>query len=270
MDRKKVALGAALILFSAVLFFIPSTPIPFIDQKGEDYFQENIKKLAATYAVVRGLNAGISVIKDSEIDIAPGGIGATIAAGEIVDPIDDLIERFSYILLISLISLGIQKTVLMISVDVFFKLLSIGLAVSGIYILTGKKVFYSLSLKLIILSVIVRFFLPVSAVLSDMSYNAFFKENVETARKNISELVQLLKVEEIVSKEEGSVLDKIKNIQRSFQIEKKIKVIKDYSSTVIDSIVLLSTAFVFQNILVPVFIVWLFVKSLHWIVRFQI
>ncbi|SNZ09857.1 hypothetical protein SAMN06265182_1636 [Persephonella hydrogeniphila] len=270
MDKRRLALGAALILLSVVLFFIPSFKISLLDKKGESYFQENLKKLAATYAVVRGLNAGISVIKDSEIDIAPGGVGATIAAGEIVDPIDDIVERFSYIILISIISLGIQKTVLIIGVDIFFKLFSAGLAVLGVYILTGKKLFYILSLKVIFLSVLVRFFLPISAIFSDISYNTLFRENVEIARNNISELIQLLKTEEISLQEENSVIGKIKNIQKSFQIEKKLQIIKDYSSKIIDSIIILSIAFVFQNILIPIFVVWLFIKSAQWIVRFQV
>ena len=39
---------------------------------------------------------------------APAGVGVTITAGEILDPLNDLIERFSWLVLMASASLGTQ------------------------------------------------------------------------------------------------------------------------------------------------------------------
>ncbi|WP_297473067.1 hypothetical protein [Persephonella sp.] len=267
MDRKRAVLGAAFIILSFVFWVLPSVSFPFLDRTGSEYFKESLKTLTITYGVVRALNAGVSVVKDSEIDIAPGGVGATIAAGEILDPVDDLIERFSSILLFSLISLGIQKTVMFMGVKLFFKILGSGLLAVGLYFLTGKNLLLNVGLKIVLFGFIFRFLLPVTAVFSDFTYNSFFKEDVLQSKKNISYVVELLKTEEVSENQEEGIVEKLKGIQKSFQIEKKIKIIKDYSSKLIESIITLATAFVFQSVLIPVFVLWVFIKSLYWIFR---
>ena len=64
-----------------------------------------------SYVAARGLDATISVFQESSIS-AGIGVQGTLALGEVLDPINDLIERFSNILLLSLLSLGIQKLIL--------------------------------------------------------------------------------------------------------------------------------------------------------------
>jgi len=267
VDKKRAVLGTAFIILSFIFWVLPSVSFPFLDSKGSEYFKESLKTLTITYGVVRALNAGVSVVKDSEIEVAPGGVGATIAAGEILDPVDDLIERFSSILLFSLISLGIQKTVMFMGVKLFFKILGAGFLGIGVYFLTGKKILLDVGLKLVFFGVVFRFLLPITAVFSDFTYNSFFKEGVLQSKENISHVVKLLKAEEISENQEESILEKLKNIQKSFQIEKKLEIIKDYSSKLIDSIITLATAFVFQSVLIPVFVLWVFVRFTYWIFR---
>ena len=67
------------------------------------------------YAAAKGINAVILVIQESELQVEPGGIAVTIAVGEVLDPVNDMIERFSWIMLVSLLSLGIQKALIVIA-----------------------------------------------------------------------------------------------------------------------------------------------------------
>ena len=64
-----------------------------------------------------------SVIQDTEIAFSPAGVGVTLAVGEILDPINDLIERFSFVMLVSTASLGIQKILLEVGIWFGFRLL---------------------------------------------------------------------------------------------------------------------------------------------------
>jgi len=59
--------------------------------------------------LARGFNAVVSVFQESEVQLEPAGVGVSLALGQALDPINDLVERFSWVMLASLTSLGIQK-----------------------------------------------------------------------------------------------------------------------------------------------------------------
>jgi len=69
-------------------------------------------RAAYTFALVKGLNGMISVIQGTEVAVSPAGIGLKLSVGEIVDPINDLAERFSWVMLVSTTSLGIQRVLM--------------------------------------------------------------------------------------------------------------------------------------------------------------
>ena len=79
-----------------------------LDQQAQAGTSATLKRALATYAVARGLNAVISVAQGTEIAIQPVGVGLTITAGEILDPLNDLVERFSWLVLVACGSLGTQ------------------------------------------------------------------------------------------------------------------------------------------------------------------
>ena len=60
------------------------------------------------YATARGIHAAVSVVQGTELD----ALVATITIGEILDPLNDLVERFSAVLLAALGSLALQKILL--------------------------------------------------------------------------------------------------------------------------------------------------------------
>ncbi len=70
--------------------------------------QPTFERALLTAAIARGLNGVISVAQGTEIAIAPVGVGVTITAGQILDPLNDLVERFSWLALAASASLGTQ------------------------------------------------------------------------------------------------------------------------------------------------------------------
>jgi hypothetical protein len=64
------------------------------------------------FAVARTLNGVISAAQGTEVALEPGGVGVVLSVGEILDPINDLIERFSAVMLIAASSLGLQALLL--------------------------------------------------------------------------------------------------------------------------------------------------------------
>ena len=86
-----------------------------LDNLAQENIDLSLKRALVSFGSARALNAVISVIQGTEISIEPMGVGMTLTPGEALDPINDLIERFSMVMLASSTSIGIQKIFLQIS-----------------------------------------------------------------------------------------------------------------------------------------------------------
>lgn len=86
-----------------------------VDEPAADYLDTALKRTLVTFAVARALNGSISLLQDADLSLSPAGVGVTVSPGELLDPINDLIEQFSSILLLASISLGTQRILLSIS-----------------------------------------------------------------------------------------------------------------------------------------------------------
>lgn len=67
------------------------------------------------FAAARALDGAISLAQGTEIALQPVGVGVTVSAGELLDPINDLVEQFSSLMLIATTSLGLQDMLLRVS-----------------------------------------------------------------------------------------------------------------------------------------------------------
>lgn len=52
------------------------------------------------------INATVSVIQQSSVQLEPAEIGLSLAVGQIADPINDMVEKLSNVLVMSITSLG--------------------------------------------------------------------------------------------------------------------------------------------------------------------
>lgn len=77
---------------------------------------ESFKQAIIVFGSAKALNGVISLAQGTEINLP----FIVVAIGQILDPINDLVEQFSLIMLASLVSLGIQKILLnFVTNDIF-------------------------------------------------------------------------------------------------------------------------------------------------------
>ena len=105
-----------------------------VDDYGDRYTTNALKQSAASYAVARGINAVVSVLQSTEVSVG----FASLSPGEVLDPLNDLVERFSWIAMMAMASLGLQKLLLLIASSILFKIL---------ITITGAMLIYSLLRK---------------------------------------------------------------------------------------------------------------------------
>ena len=82
------------------------------DSASDDYSDEAFKRGLVTFAIARALNGVISVAQGTEVAVEPGGVGVNFTVGQILDPINDLVEQFSSVMLVATSSLGLQNILL--------------------------------------------------------------------------------------------------------------------------------------------------------------
>ena len=168
-----------------------------MDAKATAYVDAGLKRAGAAFLLARTMNAIISVFQESELQLEPGGVGVTFALGQALDPINDMVERFSWVMLVCVTSLGIQKVLIEIGPWVSISLvLSLGLLflLAGLWI--GNKVsfnFRRVGGTIVLLAVLIRFAVPVMTFLNDQVYQAVLEKKYIESTGQIEENTEKLK-----------------------------------------------------------------------------
>jgi len=170
-----------------------------IDDQGSKYVNENIARAAESFAVAKILNSAISVIQNINVDIAPAGVGMTIGIGQVLDPINDLVEKLSTIMFLCTISLGIQKIILHIGNCLFIKLMVMASAFFVMHCIVNKensssKFLMKIATKSLLVFVTLRFLMPVifivnKAIVNQVEHN--YAENISKIRQINEDLLKL-------------------------------------------------------------------------------
>jgi hypothetical protein len=259
---------------AALDIFFRAAYVGEFDEKASEYFNETLKRAAFTYAIARGINGVVSVIQETEVAFSPAGVGVTLAVGEILDPINDLIERFSLVMLISTASLGIQKILLEMGIWFGFRLLltfSMLILLIGIWFRNLPRVdLIALGYRLILVALVIRFCIPAVAVASSMIYDTFLKEKYVESTKSLEEIKAEIKDPNLLDAksetEESDLgfwsnLKKIyKNTRESMDIRRKLNLLKDRVANSVNHIINLIVVFLLQTVIVPLFVLWALIK----------
>ena len=187
--KQKIIRSSIGVVVAILLFFSSGLKLPVLDTMTDAYFREAITKAGVAYATCRVINASVSIIKDSSLQLEPAGVGVSLALGQALDPIDDMTERLSDVLVTAITSLGVQKLAYEISVSLAPPILSLLLLVLSLLIWFENERVTSCQkalTRLIVLIVIARFFLPISSVADDYLYRHFFAEQISVANQELA------------------------------------------------------------------------------------
>lgn len=94
-----------------------------LDRVAANELDAAFKRSFATFAIARSLNGVISLVQDADVSVSPVGIGVSVSPGELLDPLNDLLEQFSTLAFTALTALGIQKFALQLSDSLLLNLL---------------------------------------------------------------------------------------------------------------------------------------------------
>ena len=257
----------------------------FIDTASSEYTESGLKRTLLTYAIARGLNGVISVAQGTEVAIEPAGIGLTFTPGQILTPVNDLIERFSWVVLVSGTSLGVQELLLSVSAWLWFKLaVSISLAAAIISIwLCKTRINWagSFVIRLSLVLLVVRMCVPLVSFSNEVIYRNFLEPRYTASSQQLRQtsftLNKLSKdAQNQVNQAEdsGSLIDNAKRLYRSaadrVNIEARMDALKQAAENISEHTINLIVIFVTQTILLPLLFLWLFLQLIKWIVNIEL
>ena len=179
-----------LLMVSAIsLIMFPGVKLPYADKNADAYFTESIAKAGLAYGVCRVINATVSVVKDSQIEVQPAGLGVSLAAGQVLDPLDDMAERASDILIASIVSLGIQK--ITHELCVAFAPLLMGVAMLVLAAISLLKGYRAMAIRSVFLNVLIllaaaRLCLPISSIVTSYLNANYFEPQITTTKNELS------------------------------------------------------------------------------------
>lgn len=220
-----------------------------------------LKVTLSVYALARSLNAVISVAQGTEMSIEPMGVGLTLAPGEILDPLNDLIEQFSDVLLLASASLGIQQIVLLLADEPVLRVCLAILVLVSLFTLASKKShpYWRQGLvKLVIVLTVLRLTVPVIGLVSYQTQQWLAQEReqavavLKTTQDDVAQLNQQQ------DEESGWFSD----LRRQLSIEARLETITKRAEQGVQAALYLLAEFVLLMVILPLLFIWLLIRSL--------
>ena len=269
-------------LLSVVLVLVAALSVtPFVDQRAATDYEQLFQRAFITFALARTINGVISVVQGTEIALQPAGVGMTLTPGEILDPVNDLVERFSWIMLGATISLGVQNVMLDISafwlIQTLVALLAAWLLIRLWFPGQNPGLYRALLRRTFLMLLFIRFAVPVMLIANDMLYQQFLEpryqqstEIITVAGRELEQLSEEARAEP-VENHEASIFDSItsawSDTGAAMDLSGKFSRMQARAGELTEHLIQLSVVFILQTGLLPVLFLWGFLQVFKWLFR---
>lgn len=161
---------------------IAITWLPITDHIADADIDAGFNRALAAFGIAKLFNMIVSVFQSSQIGI----FGATVTIGEVLDPINDLVEQFSNIMFLATVAFGIQKILVAVGGHIFVKSFITIIAIVVGYLSFSQRDIPQWIKSLLILLVLTRLAVPVATVASSAAYNTFLADSYQTSYTSLT------------------------------------------------------------------------------------
>ncbi|MBX2849537.1 MAG: hypothetical protein KTR16_14545 [Acidiferrobacterales bacterium] len=277
--QSEATLRLRLLLGTTFIIAILIIATGWLDKKGVDHTQAGLQRALVTFGVSRALNGVISVAQGTEVAVEPVGVGMTFTPGQILDPVNDLIERFSTVVLVAGTAFGAQHVLLDATTSTMFTWVSLtlsGLALLVVLLWNQTPPFIrAWVLRMSLSLVFLRLAVPVFAVGGEFFYQQFLEPQFERSSQELSQAAETLSL--LNEESAGGVKDKLNEkslldsakewVQGAGSVLDWRAHLAEFSTAaerITEHAIKLIVVFVFQTLLLPILAVWLTLKGCKW------
>jgi len=245
-----------------------------LDEVGNEQAQDAFKRALVTFAVARTLNGVISVAQGTEVAVEPAGVGVNFSVGEILDPINDLVEQFAGVMLVASTSLGLQNVLL--GMTAWWGTTAALVAAAALTLAVvwwpseRARRWDGPAVRILMIVLFLRFAVPLLVLGTNAVFDTFLAAEqeaatvaLETTREEIEELNEEaappMPEADTMMGRLGAMLD---DSLESMNVKQRLEDLRARVSNASEHIVNLIVIFVLQTILLPLAFLWIFVQLL--------
>lgn len=266
-------LGKALYTVLVVILVVVAL-LPQLGSQCVKYLDKWTTQSVVTFGTAKTISAALSVVEDSELKVG----GLTVAAGAVVRPLNDMIDRVASIALASAVSLGIQRLVVEIGAWSGFQGFLIFSATLWLIALWSdsfiKFDLRPLASKLLLIALVIRLLVPFAVLSTGYLGEHFTAKALTEAQQGLEPLkteatkVNVARATSDPAKDAG-LLARITSIPREIgnaldRFQRSISVLADSVATRADVYsevaIKLIVVFIVQTMLMPILLLWGLIK----------
>jgi hypothetical protein len=219
-----------------------------------------LKRALVSFATARALNAVISVAQGTQASVQPLGVGVTLSPGQLLDPVNDLVEKFSDLMLVASVVFGIQKV--LISIGSYWP---ISLALTGAALAWAWCHFRQLHppallSRLLVILLMLRFAIPVVTIGSDLLWQKYLAADYAVSQKSINAVsgqVDVLSPSIPAIAQDQGLLDKMTGwLSKNANVKVHFQNLKAAAEQAIEHIIKLIVIFALQTVVIPLLLLW--------------
>jgi hypothetical protein len=283
MNEEKIGprqwLLAVLLALTVVLSSLSS-----VDRIAEAEYETLFERALITFALARTLNGLISVVQGTELALQPAGVGVTLTPGEVLDPVNDLVERFSWIMLGATLSLGVQQVLLDVGqwwvVRVAVALLAVAWLVMRLRASArpgqGRSGFEKTVLRIFVIVLFIRFAVPMTMIANEGLYRVFLESRYVESTEVIESAGSAIEEASVAAADEDEELSLMESIGRSFDstrqtlnLKHRVEYIGERAGELIEHLIQLSVVFILQTGILPIAFLWIFLQLFKQVLRYK-
>ncbi len=249
-----------MVLAIAVLIMVACSWLAPLDSTAKQQVNAGLKRALISFATARALNGVISFAQGTEIALEPAGVGMVFTPGQILDPVNDLVEQFSSLMLAASVAFGIQKVLITIGAYWLVSLLLTITALAWLLLYLRQRPSAAWLSRILVVLLMIRFAVPVATIGSEILFQKFMatdyqssQQDIDTATSDLSKI----NASAATANENSSMLDSIKNWWAQDSIVKlRYEHIKQSAEQSTENIIKLMAIFVLQTIILPLLLLW--------------
>jgi hypothetical protein len=253
----RFARPAFLLLSAAAVILAAWLPPPAAP--ASERVDAGLKRALVSFASARALNAVISAVQGTEVSAQPMGFGVVFTPGQVLDPVNDLVEKFSDAMLAASVAFGVQKVLIGVGsywpVSALLTLLVVPWAALH---LRGQAPPPGL-VRLLLILLLVRFAVPAVTLGTDLLFEKFLAADYAASQQAI-ELASghIEKTEPPVAVADAGMLERMKNwlAEKNLDAGARLEALKQAAEKITERVINLIVIFLLQTLVIPLLLLW--------------
>jgi hypothetical protein len=249
-----------MVLAVAVALMVACSWLVSLESVANQQVDAGLKRALISFATARALNAVISVVQGTEVAVQPAGVGINFAPGQILDPVNDLVEQFGQLMLVASVAFGVEKVLISMGAHWAISSLLTVTAIAWVYAYLRRGTSPPWLTRMLLILLMTRFAMPLVIIGSDQLFREFLAADYQSSQQVIEVASgQITKLNSAIAPapEEQSMVDKITGwVSRNADIKPHLDNLKQTVEQTTERIIRLMVIFLLQTLVLPVLLLW--------------